>query len=134
MAIAQARRTRCPSGHPYDLVSGGRRRCLRCARERYQPRPVRTRAEILWARTRPDSVTGCWQWVGSMAVNGYGRYGYPSAYAHRLMYELIVGPIPEGLVIDHLCRNRGCVNPAHLECVTLAENVKRGAASRRAER
>jgi hypothetical protein len=48
-------------------------------------------------------------------------------YAHRLAYQLLVGPIPEGLVIDHLCRNPPCQNPAHMECVTHRENTLRGA-------
>lgn len=85
-------------------------------------------AEVLLERTR--RVAGsCWQWVGSVGTLGYGSYG--GKLAHRLVYELLAGPIPEALVLDHLCRNRACVNPAHLECVTISENVKRGAQARR---
>lgn len=71
---------------------------------------------------------GCWRWTGTVQNVGYGTMkifgGY--ALAHRLAYELFVGPIPDGLVIDHLCRVRLCVNPAHLEPVTYQENILRG--------
>jgi hypothetical protein len=78
-----------------------------------------------------DPVTGCWVW--QLAVNGRG-YGQARVEgrrdrqfpAHRVMYERHRGPIPAGLVIDHLCRNRRCVNPAHLEPVTGIENIRRG--------
>lgn len=74
--------------------------------------------------------TGCWIWTAAFNNTGYGRLrDHPSGkmlLAHRVMYELHVGPIPEGLVLDHLCRVRACVNPSHLEPVTFAENVKRG--------
>jgi hypothetical protein len=73
-------------------------------------------------------VTGfCWQWVGSATTGGYGtvRVGGASVRAHRWVYEELVGPIPQGLVLDHLCRNPGCVNPDHLEPVTQKENVQR---------
>ena len=69
----------------------------------------------------------CWPFP-SLRPDGYGavRMRGRMMMAHRAMYELLVGPIPEGLTIDHLCRNRGCVNPAHLEPVTRGENVLRG--------
>lgn len=69
--------------------------------------------------------TGCWEWQG-YRIRGYGtfHYGGPKM-AHRVAYELLVGPIPEGLQLDHLCRNPPCVNPAHLEPVTPRENVLR---------
>jgi len=71
---------------------------------------------------------GCWDWVGSKSW-GYGmvrRKGYHDSKAHRISYERHVGPIPAGLTIDHLCRNRACGNPAHLEVVTMRENALRG--------
>jgi hypothetical protein len=71
--------------------------------------------------------TGCWQWQRPLD-NGYGRFWVDgqTVLAHRYSYEIHVGSIPDGLHLDHLCRNRGCVNPAHLEPVTLAVNVLRG--------
>lgn len=73
---------------------------------------------------------GCWDWQGEIDANGYGRYrgvsGVAYVYAHRLAYVLWNGPIPSGLHIDHLCRNRRCVNPKHLQAVTFVENVRRG--------
>ena len=71
-----------------------------------------------------SQMTPCIRWEGKYYSNGYGRVGYKMA--HRVVYEEQVGVIPEGLHIDHLCRNRWCVNPEHLEPVTLVENVRRG--------
>ena len=82
-----------------------------------------------WSRV--DRTTGdCWIWTGSKTSAGYGNLAIQQRwhYAHRLSYELVIGPIPEGLVIDHLCRVRHCVNPDHLEPVTNRVNIARGMA------
>ena len=70
-----------------------------------------------------DPETGCWLWTGYLDRTGYGRAS--SAWAHRLFYEAHVGPIPDGLYVDHLCEVRQCVNPAHLEAVTHRVNLLR---------
>lgn len=71
---------------------------------------------------------GCWEWTGSGTPKGYGvfAYGGRQGYAHRFSYETFGGPISEGLQIDHLCRNPGCVNPQHLDAVTPRVNTLRG--------
>lgn len=74
-----------------------------------------------------DKTDGCWEWTGTKQANGYGAF-YENGRvlrSHRWSYEHHVGPIPDGLQIDHLCRNRACVNPAHLEPVTALENARR---------
>lgn len=71
---------------------------------------------------------GCWRWVKGLTSAGYGHFHYAGGYyqAHRFLYTLHVSPVPAGLDMDHLCRNRWCVNPAHLEAVTRVTNIRRG--------
>lgn len=82
----------------------------------------------LWSRVERGDPSACWPWTGHL-TGGYGRIRLPGgggAPTHRVAYELLVGPIPEGLVLDHVCRNTVCCNPAHLEPVTVRENTRRG--------
>jgi hypothetical protein len=76
---------------------------------------------------------GCWLWRGKVGTNGYAMFQIDRKYirVHRASYQAFVGPIPAGLQIDHLCRNRACVNPQHLEPVTQRENTRRGFLSRK---
>lgn len=75
----------------------------------------------------PEPNSGCWLWTAAQC-RGYGLITKNGKYrqAHRVSYELHKGPIPPGLVIDHLCRTHACVNPDHLEPVTVGENIRRG--------
>lgn len=84
------------------------------------------------SRLIPEPNTGCWIWLNRLFPTGYGQlckkidrkqYAYR---AHRVAWELYKGPIPTGLVVDHICRNRWCVNPNHMELVTQRENTIRG--------
>ncbi len=79
---------------------------------------------------RVSSATGCWLWTAQVDLHGYGQFWADpetgGVKAHRWSYEHFVGPIPDGLSLDHLCRNPPCVNPAHLEPVTTRENLIRG--------
>lgn len=74
----------------------------------------------------PEPNTGCWLWLGAPSAKGYGRYYVPGSavtLAHRHAWTFYCGPIPTGMVVDHICRVRSCVNPDHLRLVTLAENT-----------
>lgn len=76
-------------------------------------------------------VDGCWTFLGRLDKDGYGHtwFDQRDARPHRLTYEAAYGPIPDGLVIDHLCRNRACLRPDHLEAVTTQENTFRSPVS-----
>jgi hypothetical protein len=91
-----------------------------------QPNYARpTAIERFWARVLIGD--GCWLWNGPKNSKGYIQFASASGtLAHRFAYEYFNGPIPHGMTIDHLCRNRGCVNPDHLEAVSNRDNVLRG--------
>lgn len=87
--------------------------------------------ETSWDRAKSKILVddqGCWVWTGTRSPLGYGqlRLNYKLYSAHRWVYEQLVGTIPEGLELDHLCRNPPCCNPSHLEPVTHRENILRG--------
>jgi len=82
-----------------------------------------------WKKVK--KTEGCWEWTAYIRRDGYGQWGtrymkLAPLVAHRVSYCLLIGPIREGMTIDHLCRNRKCVNPEHLEMVTQRENILRG--------
>lgn len=95
---------------------------------------MRKRQDLRTRLMKHVNVTDeCWEWTGHRSRTGYGAIAMPRregktniAKAHRVSYELFVGPIPDGLVIDHLCRNRACVRPDHMEPVTAGVNALRG--------
>jgi hypothetical protein len=72
----------------------------------------------------PEPMSGCWVWMGSLSGNGYGRFG--KKVAHRVIYELLRGPIPEGMEADHMCNNIICVNPDHIRPSMPRDNKMRG--------
>lgn len=99
-------------------------------------RPAHRKSPVvdrLLAKVRIPPGSSCWEWQGYVMKSGYGQAGHNRRVegVHRLSYMVFVGPIPEGLHIDHLCRNRRCIKPAHLEPVTQAENNRRCGLARR---
>lgn len=83
-------------------------------------------AERFWAKVDGGDVTTCWVW-GATTSNGYGKFRGEAGLvnAHKWAYEAMIGPVPDGLHLDHLCRVRACVNPWHLDPVTPLVNVRR---------
>ena len=74
----------------------------------------------------PDDPSGCWRWPGAKDRHGYGQIKCDgrAQLAHRVAYELHIGPVPDGLMLDHICHTRDCFNPAHLEPVTHMQNLQ----------
>jgi hypothetical protein len=100
-------------GSPYVTLRGGPKRVA--PEKRFWP--------------KVEKGPGCWRWKAYMRPDGYGEFSVShteNVGAHRYAYQLVRGPVPAGLQLDHLCRNRGCVNPWHLEPVTAQENTLRG--------
>lgn len=92
-------------------------------------KPRGSLTQRFWAKVDKKGPDECWEWTAALNNRGYGKLGRGGRkageiYAHRLSYEIHRGPIREGLVIDHKCRNTKCVNPAHLQAVTHKQNME----------
>ena len=89
--------------------------------------PITSLEQHFWSKVGRGDKDRCWPWLAGK-TRGYGRFYIRRVgkQAHRIAYELLVGPIPDGLDLDHLCRKHSCVNPRHLEPVTRRENLLRG--------
>lgn len=85
--------------------------------------------ERFWTKVSGGPVTDCWEWGSGRLANGYGYFvtAWPERMvAHRWAYQQLIADVPDGLDLDHLCRNRACVNPWHLDPVTRKVNLNRG--------
>lgn len=149
-------------GDPLHPVRSYERRGERCSEKGCPDKPKRTglchkhatrqekygttmepRQRKFWAKVQRGDPSDCWPWTGLLQSNGYGQFGMGAAkgtrLTHRIAYQYLIGPIPDGLVLDHTCHtadpqcvdndecpHRRCCNPAHLEPVTRRENIARG--------
>lgn len=98
--------------------------------ELFNKLPIRIRQNIISSLVSSFEGTPCWLWVGTKNRNGYGRAWWKKKrrVAHRVVYEMLIDDIPEGLLLDHRCRVRDCVHPLHMEPVTPKTNTLRGEA------
>lgn len=131
-------KSHCPKGHPYGganlYVFGMQRFCRACRAEHSRRLRAKRRAakvvpspeQRFWAKVQ--KTDSCWIWTAAKYKAGYGHFqwGDRDWCAHRIAYTLLRGPIPEGMTLDHLCRNKSCVNPDHLDPCTRGENTLRG--------